>query len=125
VVKSPLTTSVSAGLQFVLRDAGGTGARGMRPWRGFPGLTLENQAMASSIQEAVSTGRALTGPEADFLAHENVEYGLFLDGDLNAHQEALTQLGQVEQQLYSPEVILKYPGSFSPSYFEYWGIPLP
>jgi hypothetical protein len=94
------------------------------PAYGGTGMAPENSAMLCRIECAASAGTPISGADLAFYDHELLESSLMEAGQgaPEAHAAALTTLEHSPFELYAPEVISAYPESFSPGYFDYWGI---
>lgn len=88
------------------------------------GDTVENNAMISRMESALSEGRTISGADANFYLHEAAESTLMAKGMSyeEAHEAALNMYNVSRYSLYVPEVIKKYSEWFNEKWFEFWGM---
>jgi len=83
-----------------------------------------NEAMIKRLENALQSGKRITGADASFYTHELAEYEFMQNGMSydDAHKAAFDKYDVSPFTVYHPDVIKAYPGEFSTAWFEFWGI---
>lgn len=83
-----------------------------------------NSMMISRLENALESGRKLSGADLVFYTHELTESAMMRGGEVyeNAHNAALNLYKVSSFSVYAPAVIKALPDSFNSNWRNFWGI---